>query len=51
MRRVERAAEQADPALAPVGEKARKGEEGVPRAASSGIAQGRTWPPPRTMYL
>jgi hypothetical protein len=51
MRRVERAAEEADPPRAASGKEAGEGEEGAARAAPLGLAQGRTWPLPRTTYL
>jgi hypothetical protein len=51
MRRVERPAEQADPARAASGKEAGQGEEGGAQAPPVGLAQGRTWPLPRTTYL
>jgi hypothetical protein len=51
MRRVERAAEEADPPRAAPGKEAGQGEEGAAQVAPVGLAQGRTWPLPRTMYL
>jgi hypothetical protein len=49
MSRVERAAEEADPAWAAAREAGRQRQE--TRYARRSVVQGRTWPVPRTRYL